>query len=164
VFVLLKALDWLGWPAQWARARPESEEAVRALTLTVALRALEPRGALHGLRDPALQHAFALEWPSKVLKTNRSLIAEILSGRTIFQTSKMLLEQLSSRIPGLAGASAAYVGLNALALHATVEQRSGGCIVRLGRAPLDILLVLAGAKSGRIALPGTSVELRAEEP
>jgi len=162
VFVLLKALDWLGWPEQWARAAG-NDALARALAWAVALRALEPHGA-PGLRDTALQQAFDLDSPVKLLKANRAALAQLLAGKTILQASRTLLEHLSSRIPGLAGASAEYVRGNALALPATVERRAGGCVVRLGRAPLDILLVLAGANSGRIALPGAALELRAEPP
>ena len=155
-FVLLKALDWLGWPAQWARAA--GPELARALAWAVALRALEPRGAA-SLRDVALSQAFGLEQPLAVLRKARAVLPS-----RITSTAHQLLEEFSRRIPGLAGASPAYLRRNALALPATVEPRDGGCIVRLGRAPLDILLVLAGAKSGRVALPGGAlVELRAED-
>lgn len=159
VFVLLKALDWLGWPAQWTRAA--GPELARALAWAVALRALEPRGAA-GLRDGAVAQAFGLEQPLAVLRSRRREVQAILQDR-VTPTAHQLLEQFSRRIPGLAGASPGYLRRNALALPATVERRDGGCMVRLGRAPLDILLVLAGANSGRIALPGGApLELRAE--
>ena len=156
VFVLLKALDWLGWPAQWARGT--EPELARAFAWAVALRALEPRGA-QGLRDAAITQAFALEQPLAILRSRRHAVLR----KRVTPTARELLEEFSRRVPGLAGASPGYLRRNALALPATVERRDDGCIVRLGRAPLDILLVLAGAKSGRIALPGGArLELRAE--
>jgi hypothetical protein len=151
VFVLLKALDWLGWPQAWAKAHPD--ERVRSLAWTVALRALQPRDRREGFADPALQLAFGIGRPLK------------LPARTgVRRLAAALLEEFALRIPGLAGASPAYLRRNVLALPATVERRGERCVARLGRAPLDILLVLAGAKSGRIALPGAAVlELFAQD-
>jgi len=114
------------------------------------------------LLDPVLHEAFVLDRPLRTLKTNRAAIARMLEGGAIRASAGILLEELSRRIPGLAGASHGYVRRNALALHASIERHGTACVVRLGRAPLDILLVLAGAKSGRIVLPGATIELRAE--
>jgi hypothetical protein len=152
VFVLLKALDWLGWPAQWA-TQAGGDELARATAWAVALRALEPRG-LAGFADPALALAFGVERPLALLRTHR---------RRTRAMAGALLDEFSRRIPGLAGASPGYLRRNALALGATVERDGERCTVRLGRAPLDILLVLGGAKTGRVPLPGLgALELRAE--
>ncbi len=173
-FVLLKTMDWLGWPALWRRglARPDVnsdapdvdlDALVRALAWAVALRALGAHEAARGFGDPALQRVFQVERPLALLRRRRRAVKALLHEASISQTAKALLLGLSSRVPGLAGASPDYLRRNVLTLPATVERHGDGCVVRLGRAPLDILLVLAGAKSGRLALPGGALlELRAE--
>jgi hypothetical protein len=162
-FVLLKALDWLGWPRSWASSGPGRDELVRALSWALAVRALVPHGARQALSDPVLHAAFGLEQPLAVLKRNRREATQALNQRSIVKAADELLAQFASRVPGLAGASAGYLRRNALALPASVELHGERCVVRLGRAPLDVLLVLAGAKTGRIALPGgPTLELRAE--
>jgi hypothetical protein len=169
-FVLLKALDWLGWPALW-RGRLESAEAdvvVRALALAIVARALDAGEAAGTLRDPALRLAFEVDDPIALLRSRRREIARALRGdevgANLSRAARRLLEEFARRIPGLADASPGYLRCNALKLSASLDRRGDQCTVCLGRAPLDILLVLAGAKSGRIALPGgTLLELRAED-
>lgn len=159
-FVLLKALDWLGWPVLW-RARLESAEAdavVRALALAVVARALEAGEAVGALRDPALRLAFEVDDPLALLWARRRAVRELSNAveanAGISRIAQKLLAEFAQRIPGLADASPGYLRRNALTLSASLERRGGQCTVRIGRAPLDVLLVLAGAKRGRIALPG----------
>lgn len=164
VFVLLKALDWISWPALW-RSRvhdPEADALVRSIALAVALRALDPRDTVAGLADPALRAAFGVDRPLTLLGERRRALRRIVAGG-IRPAADALLGEFSRRIPGLAGATHAYLRRNALALPASVEIRGATCHVRMGRAPVDILLVLAGAKHGRVVLPGgTALGLEAE--
>lgn len=159
-FVLLKALDWVGWPALW-RGRlkcADADAVVRAFVLAVVARALNPEEATGTLRDSALRLAFDLDDPLTLLRTHRRDLRALLNavevGVGIGRLAQLLLDEFAQRIPGLAGASPDYLRRNALTLPATVERQEGECVVHLGRAPLDVLLVLSGAKRGRVALPG----------
>jgi hypothetical protein len=171
VLLLLKALHWLDWPAAWRRAMPDSmpgeecDSLARALALVVAARALDPRGAAGSMDDAALRLAFRVDEPQRRLREGRHAVAKALGpsarGGSPQRASERLLAQFAARVPGLAGSSARYLRQNALALSATVERDARSCRVRLGRAPLDVLLVIAGCKRGAIELPGgVAVELR----
>jgi hypothetical protein len=168
-FVLLKALDWLGWPALWRRQLegPDADVDSRALALAVVARALEEDEPTTVLRDPALRLAFDVDDPLQVLRRGRHEIALALrsdaAGPSFARLARRLLAEFAQRIPGLAGTSPGYLRRNALALPATVERRSDICTVRLGHAPLDVLLVLAGAKSGRIELAGAAALQMSED-
>jgi hypothetical protein len=125
---------------------------------------LEAAEALGALRDPALRLAFDVEQPLALLRSRRHQVARALQGegrQSVSRAARQLLEEFGRRVPGLADASAGYLRSNVLSLSALLAHRGDQCTVRLGRPPLDILLVLAGAKRGRIVLPGgVSLELR----
>ena len=96
--------------------------------------------ALPGPADPAVRLAPALRaGPAGVI----DLAAE------------GLLRALARRLPGMAGASAAYLLRNALDLDATVTLEPGRAVVELGSPPLGVLLSLAGVNRGSFHLEGT---------
>jgi hypothetical protein len=165
-FVLLKTLDWLGWPARWRRRldAADADALVRSLALAVVARALEGRSAARALGDPALQIALGVERPLALLWTQRSAVRSALrethAGARLTPIARQLLAEFARRVPGLADASRGYLRRNALELSAAIERRDARCVVRLGRAPLDVLLTLSGARRGAIALPGLHLELR----
>jgi hypothetical protein len=164
VFVLLKVIDRLGWLERWRQtaatelAQTDADRIARALALEVAARALAPRNARMVVNDPALIPAFDVAGHS--LREHQALARHALRA-TGNRSTALLLDALAGRIAGLAGSSPAYLRKNALALHATLE-RDGQCVsVVLGRAPLDVLLTLSGAKRGSVTLPGgPRIEMR----
>ena len=79
-----------------------------------------------------------------------------LSARLLSAAAARLLEECGHAVPGLTGSSPTFLRAQALALPVRLRtgERGADSVVRLGRAPLDVLLVLAGAKRIRIELPG----------
>jgi hypothetical protein len=143
----------------WRRAMPahlegeEADAAARAMALHVAARALDPRDVTRALDDPALRIAFGVDRPRRLLRRARGCVSAK-------HAAERLLVEFASRVPGLAGSSPRYLRRMALSLGATVEREAGVTRARLGRAPLDVLLVIAGCKRGVVELPGgVAVEL-----
>lgn len=163
-FVLLKAIDRLGWIERWRQTaaadlpQPDADTLARALCLEVAARALAPRAIGAVVSDPALTLAFDVT--GGVPRKRRALARRALRA-TGSPAAALLVKSLAERIVGLAGSSPAYLRKNALCVHATVE-RDGECVsVALGRAPLDVLLTLSGARRGSLTLPGGArIEMR----
>lgn len=163
-FVLLKMIDRLGWIERWRHiaaaklARPDADTFTRALALEVAARALAPRAVRAIVSDPALTLAFDVTGYS--LREHRALARRALRA-TGSPAATLLLGSLAERIVGLAGSSHAFLRKNALPLHATVERDGERVSVVLGRAPLDVLLTLSGARGGSLSLPGGAcIEMR----
>lgn len=82
--------------------------------------------------------------------------------RLLAQAARRLLADCGRALPGLGGSTPAFLRRQALDLPARLhiadddhaEAAHTDSQVRLGRAPLDVLLVLAGVRRCRIALPG----------
>jgi hypothetical protein len=77
------------------------------------------------------------------------------------EAAAVVMADLARALPGLAASTPAFLRAQALALPAVVEvpaaPEDGDAspnVVRLGRAPLDVLLVLSGVKRQRLLLPG----------
>jgi hypothetical protein len=69
-----------------------------------------------------------------------------------------LLRDCARALPGLNGSSRSFLRSQALALSARLQAGEGAAdsVASLGRAPLDVLLVLAGMKRIRVELPGVA--------
>lgn len=81
--------------------------------------------------------------------------------RLLGEAATLVIADLARSLPGLAGSTPAFLRMQALALSAVVQASPEGedgeattSLVRLGRAPLDVLLVLSGVKRQRLQLPG----------
>lgn len=177
--LLCAVLARLGWWRSWRdhlRARgagAEAEPLAALLALAIAARALDPTRRAELERDPALRHAFGIPEPSARLgRANARLLLVVLRARvephgsrfvpgSMRERARALLAELARRIPGCEGSSAAYLRTRCLALPAAV--RDDGSAARLGRAPLDVLLVLSGLKRARIERPDGSVLALSEE-
>ena len=183
-FVLLARLHRLGWITRWQRcAEPllpsdppaEAERFARQLALCVCAVALGGERAIAVLHDATLQSACAVDAVSAPLATRQRLARHALRATLhearceplrewhelpfgtrlqglLAQTAHALLRDFAHAVPGLAEASPNYLRRNALDLPAVFETAEAR--VHLGRAPLDVLLVLCGAKRGTIDLPG----------
>jgi len=74
-----------------------------------------------------------------------------------------LLREFASRLPGCRESSPAYLRSQCLSMSASVALDSAGITVRLGRAPLDVLLTLVGVNRGTIVFPdGRALRIEAE--
>lgn len=147
-----------GWPladaAIVAVCRPENAEVDGHTGLAVAALRSVLRDAAPIRRGlwPAPAHARTSErWP-----------------RLLAEAAAVVLANFANALPGLAGSTAAFLRAQALSLPAVAEAPAPGhdggempSLVRLGRAPLDVLLVLSGVKRQRLPLPGVPpIELR----
>jgi hypothetical protein len=164
IFVLIKVMDALGWIERWRLAAAEklsereANNFVRALVLEVSARALAPRVVQLVTNDPALTLAFDVAGRS--WREHAALARRVLRA-TGAPAAALLLKSLGERIVGLAGSSPSYLRRNALCLHATVQRDEERVCAVLGRAPLDVLLTLSGARRGSVALPGgPRIEMR----
>jgi hypothetical protein len=153
-FVLLGTLARSGrlerWQARLARRMSprEAQAHARALALRVIAAALAPHAPEKVEHDPALRLAMDVTGAGD-------------AARPVRRAAAALLHATAQRILGLEGSSVAYLRENALSLSAAVERQGAQVTVRLGRAPLDVLLVLSGVKRGAIDLPGgVRVEMR----
>lgn len=172
IFLLMPLIVRLGWPAVWRDALGDA--GARTLALALAVHALAPRRARHLLADAALLRALdvrevheflgknrrgceralsRLELPAVRARGNGALVGGRL-GAALLGAGIALLSELGARLPGLAGSSPDYLRRNILALPAAVAVHAAGARIRVGRAPLDVLLTLSGCKRGRCELPG----------
>ena len=152
--VALAALAWpgvLGDPAIVAACGLEGMELEDHPDLVVAgLRTALRAGSTSEGRSHATvlqDSAHAARWP-----------------RLVTHAAAVLLARLARAVPGLAASTPAFLRAQALALPAVLElapDAMGPTVVRLGRAPLDVLLVLCGVKRHELALPGVAaIQLR----
>jgi hypothetical protein len=77
------------------------------------------------------------------------------AARALLQASSALLRELSSRLPGMATASAEHLHRNVLDLDATVHTDPERIVVELGQPPLNLLLSLTGMNRRTFVLPAT---------
>jgi hypothetical protein len=86
--------------------------------------------------------------------------------RLVAEAAMLVMADLGRALPGLAASTAAFLREQALSLAAVIEpapaaQDSLPTVVRLGRASLDVLLVLSGVKRQQLLLPGIApIQLR----
>lgn len=81
------------------------------------------------------------------------------------RASRSLLDALGRRVPGCAGASHAYLRANLLTVQAGIEWPADGSAldVTMTRAPLHVLLLLAGLDHGDSRIGETTLRLRTED-
>ena len=176
LFLLMQLVIRLKWAASWREVLADDE--ARVLAFTVAIQALAPAHARSLAIDEALLRALdvsdvrgflvrrrrACERALRVIggdarpaiRTRRryqTLVGGRL-GAAISCAGEKLLTEFGARLPGLAGSSPDYLRTNLLTLPAAIVAQPTGARVRLGRAPLDVLLTLSGCKSGSCTLPG----------
>ena len=87
--------------------------------------------------------------------------------RLLAEAAEWLLADVAGAMPGLAGSTPAFLRAQALRMTVAIRVGAGGTptLARLGRAPLDVLLVLAGVKRASIELPGiATIQCNPEEP
>jgi hypothetical protein len=120
-------------------------EAHEDLAVAALRAALRDAGAARALRQPPAHG-------SRRGRRWRRLLAEAAS---------VVAADLARALPGLAGSTPAFLRAQALSLPAVVEAAATPgngdvtpTLVRLGRAPVDVLLVLSGVKRQRVLLPG----------
>lgn len=183
--LLCAVLVRVGWWVAWRdalRAAGVEERADRLaawLALAVVARALSPGEPRRVERDPVLRRAFgAPDAPRPVpsdRETKRALryaLAVVARaggarpgrrrlGPMMRAAGRALLVETGRRIPGCDGSTAAYLRTRCLSLPASL--RADGGAARLGRAPLDVLLVFSGLKRAELRLPcGRMLVLREE--
>ena len=120
----------------------DSNEDVAVAALRAALRDANPT---RQLRDPPAHASRGKRhWP-----------------RLLAEAATVVIADLARALPGLAGSTPAFLRAQALSLPALVEiavspgdGNQTPTLVRLGRAPVDVLLVLSGVKRHRLLLPG----------
>jgi len=153
--ILCALLVRLGWWEKWPRRRA----ARRALAVVAA--ALSGKNAAAIARDPLLRAVCGVEPTTK--RAASDLSRDLRSPR-VRAEARALLRALASCVVGGAGSSADYIRKQYLTLHASVSITEVQVAVRLGRAPLDVMLVLAGLKRADVTLPdGRSLVLRPED-
>ena len=175
-----------GWWAAWRRALLESEAEARAdllagwLGLAIVARALDPSRPVAIERDPALMRVFGVAAERRPVPSNpatkRVLTASLSAagfvanvhssarhlGPVLRAWARALLIDFGGRVPGCDGSSAAYLRRECLSLHASVD--ATGTAARLGRAPLDVLLVFSGLKRTSVIRPDGLRLTLSEEP
>ena len=167
----LDAVDDPGGPTR------DADALCRALVLRVAALALAGRDAARVLADPAVCSACALEGADARIERHAGLAVAALRAvlrvrpalaaarcahpspalkRLLAEAAARLLDDCARALPGLLGSSPTFLRAQALTLPVRLQSGTDGAdsLACLGRAPLDVLLVLAGAKRGRIELPG----------
>lgn len=177
LFLLLGRAQRLGWLARW-QSLGMDDALCRALAVRAAGLALAGPGAARVWSDPALRTVCGLdgrEGPDGLVDAHAGLavsaLRAVLRGRAapqlvdgpsralhrlLQEAAAMLLAGCARALPGLAGSSPAFLRAQALSLPARLQAGRDGAdgIACLGRAPLDVLLVLSGLKRARIELPG----------
>ena len=174
-------------------ALPDSTHAsalCRALMLAVASTALadeqDNRRQPSALQDSALLSAFALPTASALLQEHGPAACAVLRlwlrdttavnkaeagdehavlDALLRQAARILLEALATRVPGCAGASSAWLRANLLSSSAQLDfnAQTATLDVRLTRAPLHVLLLVAGLSQQRWRLGDWQVNITTED-
>jgi hypothetical protein len=188
VFTLLVVLGWLRWPEQWLlrlSAEPscadDAPALVRALCLATVAFALAPAQPHAVLSDDALHRALGID--ASLLRRHSAAVARLLrsapvgdaeavaavvarrSDRRLAGLAQALLARLGERVPGCDAAGAPWLRSELLGARAIVETQPGvnGCTATCARAPLHVLLLLAGLTRAAVMLPGWRVALQTED-
>jgi hypothetical protein len=175
VFLLMHLIMRLRWPDAWREMLTDID--ARTLAFAIAAHAVAPEQAHQVVNDQALLRALEISEVRGMLLRQRRRCERALReiardprpqarprparalvggrlGAALHFAGAQLLAEFGSRLPGLAESSPEYLRRNLLTLPAAVDTRTAGARVRLGRAPLDVLLTLAGCKRGSCELPG----------
>lgn len=165
--VLARTGRWQAWQTAIGDVRPVEAASSLAATLALAViaRALDPRSVATIEGDAALRRAIGPDdWRAAPLRlADRRLLARALDetagesgsrrgleGRLGGQ-ARALIAAFADRVPGCDGSTPGYVRRQLLSLHAGIS--SDGTQARLGRPPLDVLLVFSGLKRASVTLP-----------
>lgn len=166
--VLMTVLDWLRWPARWQEALPGDAETAaqlaRAMSLDLIARCLQPRAAALVRTDPALCALWQVQDLPALLRRHGPSLREAWRAVPGPRPAEQLLRALATRVPGCARGSARYLRDNLLSMPASLalDPEAGVARVRLGRAPLHVLLLIAGLASSRWTLGGWRVDIASE--
>jgi len=181
-FLLMARVSRLGWFDVWRGILEDAE--ARALALAIVATALAPRVAEQIIDDAALTAAFEVDGVRRRLRRKRcrqalesigggaadvrtrrarGALAGGATGAMLQGAATRLLEEFSARLPGMAAATPGYMRENVLMLGAGVERGEDIVRVTLGRASIDVVLVLSGMKRGRLGIPGIEILLEASE-
>lgn len=180
--LLCAVLVRLGWWAAWhetLRANGDDDQADRLaawLALAVTARALSPACPATVERDPVLRRAFGAPNERRPVPCDRATKRELRHalavtmhvrtrrrrlGPLLRAVARAVLAEAGRRIPGCEGSTPAYLRTQCLSLTAAV--RADGGAARLGRAPLDVLIVFSGLKRAELRLPGGRTLVLCEE-
>ena len=176
VILLWHTMSRLGWLNTWERSL--GAERARVLALAVAAQAMSPANSTRVFHDAAWLELLELEGAPALLRRARVKLIEALGhirarseraepapvescklirgalGGSLTRAARVLLGELGQGIPGLAASSPNYLRERVLDGDARWSRRGREVRVALGRASLDVLLVLAGRKSGEFTVPG----------
>jgi hypothetical protein len=168
--VLVRSGWWIAWHDALLSAGlvDRADPLASWLALAVVARALSPGkpSAVEG--DPALRRVFGLPArpgaPPRDRAARDALLGALRAGEgglvaparaglrwQLRAWADALLAETGRRIPGCDGSSPGYLRTRCLSLPAAV--RADGGAARLGRAPLDVLLVFSGLKRAAVTLP-----------
>lgn len=167
--VLMTVLDWLQWPARWQERlpgeAPEAAALARAMSLDLIARSLQPRAPLRVRTDPALCALWQLQDVPALLRRHGPALRAAFQAVPGPRPAERLLRALATRVPGCAQGSAAYLRDNLLAMPASVLLDAPARVarVRLGRAPLHVLLLVAGLASSHWTLGDWRVDIVSED-
>ncbi|MBX3644260.1 MAG: hypothetical protein KF720_14475 [Rubrivivax sp.] len=167
--VLMTVLDWLRWPARWQEVLPGDAETAaqlsRAMSLDLIARCLQPRAPAQVRTDPALCTLWQVQDLPDLLRRHGPSLRAANRAVPGPRPAEQLLRALATRVPGCAQSSARYLRDNLLSMPATValDAEAGVARVRLGRAPLHVLLLIAGLASSRWTLGSWRVDIASED-
>jgi hypothetical protein len=145
------------------------------LALSVVAHALLPERPVALHRDSALRRVFGVpDRHSARARESRAALSKALAttppeagsagspglGEHLRALARALIAQFGNCVPGCSGSSAEYLRRQCLSFGASSGE---GTAARLGRAPLDILLVFSGLKRASLVLPDGRPLVLAEE-
>lgn len=167
--VLMTVLDWLRWPARWQEVLPGDAETAaqlsRAMSLDLIARGLQPRAPAQVRTDAALCTLWQVQDLPDLMRRHGPSLRVASRAVPGPRPAEQLLRALATRVPGCAQGGARYLHDNLLSMPATValDAETGVARVRLGRAPLHVLLLIAGLASSRWTLGGWRVDIASED-
>jgi hypothetical protein len=159
VFLLRVVLARLGWLDAWNARTGVDPDGLDTLAWLLAIKAAcEPPDVAKALDDPALRVLLPRDADPHRPKAR---CASLRTGSRA-TLARQLLREFGSRLPGCAQATPRYLRANVLAFDARVFADDAVIRVEVGRAPLDVLLTLAGWKRAACTLAGgRRLDLRA---
>ncbi len=181
---------WRTMFTRYPDTEPVADELARSIALAVIAKVLVPGEPQRVVRDQGLLAAWSCADPTAlvdahhlrvraalravgVVRAHRSrrsdAAASFACGSWIAAAAASLVKALAERIPGCADASAGYLRHNLLAVSAGIScsdgamTASGRIDVRLSRAPLHVLLMIAGLARITVQLGACTVVIHTED-
>jgi hypothetical protein len=135
------------------------------MSLDLIARSLQPRAPLRVRTDPALCALWQLTDLPALLRSHAAALRAASRAVTGPRPAEQLLRALATRVPGCAQGSAQYLRENLLSMPATVTLDAEARLarVRLGRAPLQVLLLIAGLARSHWTLGDWQVDIASED-